>query len=149
MMFPFIALLFCLGFIGFHNLCFWVVLKIRIEKTPLYVVLIFFSLVIISLNFIFSNAALGTRQIEKQKEIFSVELNSKLYDYFSENEMDGKILTNYPVDFLPGFNSSQMSFMYDDLDYLMNRLFIEDVGYLLYPSNVSEEIEDYLSTLED
>ncbi|HSM25044.1 MAG TPA: phospholipid carrier-dependent glycosyltransferase [Anaerolineaceae bacterium] len=148
MMFPFIALLFCLGIIGFFNLFLSISQRVRIEKTSLYLIFIIFSMVLISLNFLFTNESLEKRQIEKQKEIFSAELNTKLYEYFSTNEMDGKILTNYPVDFLPGFENSQMSFMYNDLNYLETRLFVEDVGYLLYPSSVSGEIEEFINELE-
>jgi hypothetical protein len=148
MMYPFIALLFCLGLFGFIFLVLSFFQKIKLEKISLFLVLFFLGLVIISLNFIFSKDTLESRQIEKQKMIFSTELNTNLYDYFSNNEMNGKILTNYPVNYLPGFENSQVSFRFDDLNYLQTRLFVEDIGYLLYPTNISDEEQRFINDLE-
>jgi hypothetical protein len=148
MMYPFIALLFCLGLFGFVFLFLSFFQKIKFEKISLFLFILIFGIVIISLNFVFSKNSLEARQLEKQKMIFSAELNTKLYDYFSNREMSGKILTNYPVDYLPGFENSQVSFNYDELNYLINRLFVEEIGYLLYPSNLSDEVQEYIIDLE-
>ncbi len=80
-------------------------------------------------------------QIEKQKQIFSSELNSKLYDYFSNGPVQGKILSNYPVNFLPGFETVQKANKFEDVIEIRNNLEAEETQYVLYPSNVSGDIE--------
>ncbi len=149
MMFPLIALLFCLGFVSLLEYLVLISGRLKLGKIPLNILFILLSVVIFLSIFFFPNELLEAKQIEKQKQIFSEELNSKLYEYFAENQMDGKILTNYPVDYLPGFENSRISFSFDDLNYMETRLFLEDVGYILYPTNVSGDIEEFLSDLEN
>jgi hypothetical protein len=42
------------------------------------------------------------RQIQQQKQIFEPTLNEKLYTYFSHAEGPERVITNYPIGWLPG-----------------------------------------------
>ena len=85
------------------------------------------------------------KQETLQKQILNPELNQQLYDYFAANPSEGKILTNYPVDFLPGFEGRQFYFLYNntkDFEWAIAR---EGVSYLLVPSFTSQEVKDRIS----
>lgn len=141
MIYPFIAILFCSGLVG---AIFWVLKKM--EKLPLYkipvsILLLISLLFAIGLSFIWSDEILFANQIEKQKMIFSSELNGKLYDYFSNGPVQGKILTNYPVNYLPGFEKTQKAILFQNVNEIRNNLEAAETQYVLYPSNVSGDIE--------
>ena len=59
------------------------------------------------------------------------------------------ILTNYPVDYLPGFENTQKSVKFDNLDIIKTNLQDSESQYVLYPSNLSGEIQKYFQSLID
>jgi len=148
MMYPIISVLFSLGIVGFF---FWfsgILVKFKIDRIPFYVFLLLgFLATILTGQFWLKNDKLEYLQIEKQKQIFSSELNNKLYDYFANNNIDGKILTNYPVNFLPGFENTQKTIVFDELSQLTTGIKESDTEYLLYPTNLSGDIQLYLDDL--
>jgi len=148
MMFPFIALLFCLGVFGLFFWIFRFITKFRLEKIPVYSILLLAGILIVAASFIWTKEQLVYKQLDKQKKIFSVELNEKLYDYFSNREIAGKILTNYPVDYLPGFENTQKSIVFNEISQFSTGINELDTHYLLYPTNVSDEIQILLDDLE-
>lgn len=148
MMFPFIALLFCLGAIGLFFWIFRLIIKFRIEKIPVYSVFLLTGISIVAASFIWTKEQLVSKQLDKQKQIFSVELNEKLYEYFSNREIEGKILTNYPIDYLPGFENTQKSIVFTEISQFSTGINELDTHYLLYPTNVSDEIQILINDLE-
>jgi len=80
-------------------------------------------------------------QEKLQRQILNPDLNQELYAYFEANPSQGKILTNYPVDYLPGFEGRQFYFLYDNLKDFEWALKLEEVKFLLVPSFASDEVK--------
>lgn len=148
MMYPFIALLFCMGIFGLFFWIFRLMSKSQIEKIPVFSVFLLAGILIVATSFIWTKEKIASKQIDKQKLIFSVELNEKLYAFFSDREIEGKILTNYPVDYLPGFENTQKSIVFNEIEQFSIGINETDTHYLLYPTNVSDEIQMLLDDLE-
>jgi len=83
------------------------------------------------------------KQAAGQREIFSPELNNAIYEYF-ENTPKGKILTNYPIDYMPGLDGLQVNHWYQSADEFFALLSSENISYLLVPQNGNPEIFDYI-----
>ena len=114
---------------------------IKIHKTP---VISLFIVLILALGLIglkFPLEKLIQKQEEKQWQLFNPELNEKIRQLVVTTGPEIKILTNYPVDYLPGLGGSQVSYWYDNLpDYLVS---IEnpEIDYLLVPNNAISDIK--------
>ncbi len=147
MMYPFIGILFCLGLFGFIFWLLRIILRIPFQKFPVYSIFLILTIIVIALNFVFKDDLLFKTEIQKQKLIFSPELNEKLYDYFSKSKIEGKILTNYPVDFLPGFENTQKAIKFDDLQTLKFNIEEGETFYILYPSHLSGELQEFIQFL--
>jgi hypothetical protein len=89
------------------------------------------------------------RQITQQKQIFSPSINRRLYQLFPTPGPELKILTNYPVAYLPGFEKNEVSFFFNNYpDYELLRKDPE-IQYILLPAYGSEEIlNDILDRVE-
>jgi hypothetical protein len=108
-------------------------------------VLIIAMILTVTAGLLIPSDTLIQKQETLQKQILNPELNQQLYDYFAANPSEGKILTNYPVDFLPGFEGRQFYFLYNntkDFEWAIAR---EGVNYLLVPSFTSQEVKDRIS----
>jgi len=92
---------------------------IKIQKIPATTLLF---VLILGLGFIgikFPLQKLIHNQEEKQWQLFNPDLNGKIRRLDEETGPEIKVLTNYPVDYLPGLSGSQVSYWYDNLpDYL-------------------------------
>jgi len=88
------------------------------------------------------NARLLAAQDAARREVFNPELNRQLYAYFEANGLEGQILTNYPVDFLPGLQGKQRSFWYNEADVFLSELNNPANRYLLVPANASDNVRE-------
>ena len=124
-----------------------IVFSIKILYILLPVVLIFL------LPFIYSDSYMISKSIAKQKLIGDPQLNLKIYDYFSKNGLDGKILTDYQyLGFLPeldkyylfGFTPSGID------DSFIHQFNQPQVGYALINDQWSSSVvESYINQLID
>lgn len=94
----------------------------------------------VSFNFILTDTNLHQQQIAQQRQIFNSQLNEKLYAYIAQYGPTIRILTNYPVAYLPGLENNQVNFWYRDpqeFDY-----FVQDqtITHLLVPNNAHPQI---------
>ncbi len=81
-------------------------------------------------------------QEEKQWMLFNPELNNEIRSLIDQTGPEIKILTNYPVDYLPGLRGVQVSYWFDNLAdyrYVMEKM---QIDYLLVPSNISPDVEN-------
>ena len=88
------------------------------------------------------DAKLSAAQERAQREIFNPDLNRQLYAYIEQNGLAGRILTNYPVDYLPGLQGKQNSFWFNDLPVLLSEMKDTRNGYLLVPSGAGGEVAE-------
>jgi hypothetical protein len=84
---------------------------------------------------------LVSRQIEKQKQIFNPELNQQLYKYFEKNKTDLKVLTNYPINQLPGLEGRAFEMSFNDFGAYKAALDKPEYGFLLVPNYALEDVQ--------
>ncbi len=92
------------------------------------------------MNWIVTDSALQQQQTDQQRQIFNAQLNEKLYDYIAQYGPSIRILTNYPVAYLPGLENYQVNFWFRDpqeFDYFVND---PSINHLLVPNNANPEI---------
>jgi hypothetical protein len=79
-------------------------------------------------------------QEEKQWQIFNPQLNSEIRDLIEESGTDIKILTNYPVDYLPGLQGHQLSYWFDNVEDYDALMRAPDFDFMLVPHSASTEV---------
>ncbi len=79
---------------------------------------------------------------DAQGQIFSPQLNDQIFALDRSNPDCKKILTNYPVDFLPGFRGVQQLFTFNDFD--LYKQYINDPGvcWMLVPNGIDANVMD-------
>lgn len=114
---------------------------IKIQKIPVASLLI---VIIIALGFIGIKYPLNElihNQEEKQWLLFNPELNTQIRQLVEKTGPDIKVLTNYPIDYLPGLSGSQVSYWYDSLPDYLSEVEKPEINYLLVPNNAITEIK--------
>ena len=92
--------------------------------------------------FLVPSSRLIQQQEALQKQVLNPDLNQKLYAFLGANPFPGKILTNYPVGFLPGFEGREIHFGFNDLKDFDWALKQDDIGFLLVPNYATEEVQE-------
>lgn len=123
--------------------------SIKIQKSPMVSVFILLLIAFVISAFYLSDSKLLQNQQQKQWQVFNPELNNQIRLLVEDNGKDKKILTNYPVDFLPGLQGFQISYWYNNLEDYRLMINNPEIGYLLVPVNadvfVKDEIDKGLS----
>lgn len=98
-----------------------------------------------------SDQQLIDKQIYEQRQIFLPELNVKMYRYFSRVHGPQPVITNYPLDWLPGFKGIWRFERFLDYDaYQQNLLDYSDANLILVPTTgidprIAQEIHDRIN----
>lgn len=95
-------------------------------------------------SFAISPAKLMNQQTQLQKQIFSPSKNEKIYSIIEQSGPDTKILTNYPVRYLPGLENNQIQFGFQNFDSFILWVENPDTQYLLFNNRASDEIKSYI-----
>lgn len=119
--------------------------KIKLLKIPVYAPLAFICIILVSLGF-FISPGLHERQIFLQKQNFSQKTNEALYDLIAAEDSQTKILTNYPMEFLPGLKNYQVRFDFQDQNVFLSHLDNREIEYLLYSNSITPEIREYIDS---
>lgn len=114
---------------------------IKIQKLPAITVLIVFLLGLGFIGIKYPLQTLKHNQLEQQWQLFNPELNAQIRQLVEETGPDIKILTNYPVDYLPGLSGSQVSYWYDNLPDYLSLVKNPEIDYLLVPNNTITDIK--------
>jgi hypothetical protein len=128
----------------FVNKAFEIMRKLNLLRIPVYAPLAFICIILVSLGFVLS-PGLHERQISLQKQNFSPKTNEVLYDLVAEDSAT-KILTNYPMEFLPGLKNYQVRFDFQDQNIFLSHLKNQEVEYLLFSNSVTPEIREYIDS---
>jgi hypothetical protein len=85
--------------------------------------------------FLFPAEKLQARQLEEQSQLFSPSINQKIYTYLDgwEEDQPVRILTNYPLRFLPGLEDVQVSFFFDDPAVYQHSIADPTLTHILLP----------------
>jgi hypothetical protein len=136
--------------IGLVTMLEWFYNKILLpilHKLPRFLILVVIGLLLVTTNFLFSKEKLVDTQTSLQKQIFSKTLDESLYAYFGEKDLSKvRMITNYPVAYLPGFKHSQEKFFFNDVSVLNSLMQDPAIGYLLVPVNASIAVQEYLQS---
>ncbi len=85
-------------------------------------------------------------QEEKQWLLFNPELNQEIRSLIDQTGPEIKILTNYPVDYLPGLRGVQVSYWYDNLADYKHVTEKMRIDYLLVPQNIAPNVENEIQS---
>ena len=120
--------------------------RARITRVPIAVPLALTGAALMSLNFIATPQKLERRQVDLQRQIFSSKKNHMLLDLVAENGPQTRIMTNYPMEYIPGLGEYQVRFDYQDYDTFLVKLQNSDADYLLVPNATDDQIKDYIDS---
>lgn len=84
----------------------------------------------------FSRDRIEATQLRQQREILCAPLNQRLYDWFGSHSREGRIATNYAIDFLPDLKGQRYPVTFVDVAELAAAESRSDVAYVLVPAAV-------------
>jgi hypothetical protein len=79
---------------------------------------------------------------EAQKQIFSPEINEQLYALDRSDPSCKKIITNYPIQFLPGFETMQVNSYFNDYGVYKKLVSDPEVCWMLVPGSTQQDVEN-------
>jgi len=127
------------------NFAYKIIKKISIGKTKL----IFYVILLVILtsaagSYFFPSDVLQTKQLEQTMNTFSPSTNQKLVTALEGENDDFKIITNYPIDNLPGLEGKRIGFLFNDLNTYKSTLESakDETIYLLVPTHSDQKIMD-------
>jgi hypothetical protein len=131
----------------------WLIVKLvglseraRVFQIPVYIPVVFACLALFSVGFLVSAQKLYQKQVDLQRQIFSPDKNQMLLDLVAENGPQTRIMTNYPMEYIPGLGEYQVRFDFQDYDLFLARIQQNpDVEYLLVPNVTDDRIKDYIN----
>jgi hypothetical protein len=119
--------------------------KARVLQVPMYVPVAFACLALFSLGFLVSPQKLYQKQVDLQSQIFSPNKNQMLLNLVAENGPQTRIMTNYPMEYIPGLSEYQVRFDFQDYDQFLAKVQSPDIEYLLVPNLTNDRIKDYIN----
>lgn len=84
------------------------------------------------------------QQTQLQKQLFSPSKNEKIYAVIQQDGPDTKILTNYPIRYLPGLENNQVQFGFQNFDTFITWVGDPDIQYLFINNRASDTIKSYI-----
>lgn len=95
-------------------------------------------------NAYFPASRLVEEQGRLQRQAFSPQKNEAIYEIVAREGPDVRILTNYPINYLPGLEKVRVDFGYRDYNDFLYRLQNPAIEYLLLPRVIDPQIADYI-----
>jgi len=95
-------------------------------------------------NYYIPAAKLIERQGQLQRQAFSPQKNKAIYEIVAKEGPQVRILTNYPIDYLPGLEKVRVDFGFRDYNDFMYRLQNPAIEYLLLPRVIDPQISEYI-----
>jgi hypothetical protein len=118
--------------------------KTKVLQIPVYIPVAFACLALFSLGFLVAPQELYQRQVDLQRQIFSPNKNQMLLDLVAENGPQTRIMTNYPMEFIPGLSEYQVRFDFQDYGTFLTRIQNPEIEYLLVPNVTDDQIQGYI-----
>jgi hypothetical protein len=109
-----------------------------------YYLIILIVLVTMTGFYFFPYDLLQTRQLEEVMNTFSPSINQKLVTVLEGEQNEFLIMTNYPIDNLPGMAGRKIGVLFNDFDAYQLTLQSANIDtiYLLIPKNSDQKIMD-------
>lgn len=96
------------------------------------------------LNYKLPASSLQDRQTTLQRQLFSPSKNEKIYALIASVGPQTKILTNYPIRFLPGLEQNQVNFLFQDYQSFIDSIQNPEIQYILVPAYTDDQIKNYI-----
>ena len=141
---PLIACCVGTGIEGYTRKVIDLIVRLRIPQLKTVVWGLLVILVLLAASAIITDQALFDQQVNQQKQIFNPALNEKLYAYLETHDQPPRILTNYPVGYLPGLENAQVNFWYNDPMVFEAQIQEGEITHLLAPLYPHEHIEEII-----
>jgi len=122
---------------------FWVD-NFQTVRLKMFLVPIILIGVLLVVNAYFSASKLIEEQGRLQREAFSPQKNEAIYEIVGREGPEVRILTNYPIEYLPGLEEVKVDFGYRDYNDFLYRLQDPAIEYLLLPRVIDPGISDYI-----
>ena len=103
-----------------------------------------FLVALLTVNYYLPASKLMERQGRLQRQAFSPQKNKAIYKIVAKEGPQVRILTNYPIDYLPGLEEVKVDFGYRDYNDFLYRLQNPAVEYLLLPRVIDPRISEYI-----
>jgi hypothetical protein len=115
--------------------------RFHLHRIKAAIIPIILALVVFGLSFHFTDAELVNQQTEEQTDILFQSINKKLYAFFPEGGPYEKIITQYPIRYLPGFEDSQIRYRFETYEgYVSKKEEHPDVKLLLIEKSANEQV---------
>ena len=119
--------------------------KMHLERVKIWVPLLLALGIFLSGQFIWGDNQLIEKQNTLQKKLFSEEVNQRLLEYVAQHpNEDIRILTNYPLQYIPGLEETGRNFSFRSLEVLQAKIENEHITHLLVPQNIPEDIRGFI-----
>lgn len=117
---------------------------IFIQIKTYHLILVFLILSLSFVGFASRSTNIVERQTQLQKQIFSPKKNEIIYEIIERDGAGTKILTNYPIRYLPGLEENQIQFGFQNFDTFITWVENPSTKYLLFSNRASDQIKDYI-----
>jgi len=114
---------------------------VRLKTGPILVIL-FILAVLGSIRIPSGN--LMEQQTQLRMQIFSPSKNEKIYAIIQQDGPNTKILTNYPIRYLPGLEDNHVQFGFQNFDTFITWVDDPSIQYLLINNRASDQIKSYI-----
>jgi hypothetical protein len=119
--------------------------KIQLFRLPLYLPIALAVAGLVYVNTLASPPKLLSKQETLQKQIFSPSKNEMLYDLVATSHPQMKILTNYPMAYLPGLEQYQVRFNFQDYNIFLAHVDNPLIEYIFFPNAMDDSVEKYIN----
>ena len=147
--FPIIAVVIGLGLERLMDLFLTFFSKLKFGKLGVIYFVGFGLITLVVVGFLVTNQDILLVQREKQKLIFSPEINEQIYSLPFNQDGCSKILTNYPVEYLPGLENNQANSYFNDYESFQIQIKDPATCWILIPStainSIKQEVQDKIN----
>ena len=120
------------------------VAKFQTARLKVFVIPVILVGTMLGANAYFPASRLVEEQGRLQWQAFSPQKNEAIYEIVAREGPDVRILTNYPINYLPGLENIRVDFGYRDYNDFLYRLQNPAIEYLLLPRVIDPQIADYV-----
>lgn len=145
LVFPLLSIVIGLGLWSLFEKLHALLAHVKIGRARIiYLILILMLMTSTAAIVLVDNDLLIERQKALQKQLFSPGLNEKLMTFLEDKPDNLSIMTNYPIDQIPGISANKVNFTFDNLEDFLSRIEGTTIDYILYPASAHQSIIDHL-----
>ena len=145
LMLPLLGLVIGLLFEKFGSFANSLLTLLRFEKWNNFLWILLAAATLIGISLKITSTGLIEKQYSEQKLIFDPSKNDLLYELIPDFEPGVKVLTNYPVNKLPGLENNQTTFWFNNYEEFIDAIDEDkNIKLVFVPSYASPAISEYL-----